>query len=365
MTTFGVPLKNGIPGLVKNLSLSPPSIPTEEEHLPADILLKHFEPMSTEEFSKIEHEMTRIWLDANENGSVDYASENDIAALVSDLVKDLNTAMGLELKAFTEVEFFGLRPDVWVVTWNMLPVGVIAVKKPDEESKSVGERILDMPTVLGELYDFQMQLPNFYGMTPAFGILTMFETWQVCWIPTEAVDVDGIARTSESCPMQGAPFTTPKNQTAAKKTSPPGLTPSKLNPTAHRIEEEEEEEEEATDAEVEEGNRVLHASKVYDRKDEDNIAMRAVAAALSKMKKSTVNSFSDPFDNLQGRRLLRFTKGLNRSLFWCRLGKLEGTGKWNKYANPQKYLYAIEDLGRCADGRVWLTCTSSGAVCVL
>jgi hypothetical protein len=47
------------------------------------------------------------------------------------------------------------------------------------------------------------------------------------------------------------------------------------------------------------------------------------------------------------------------------MGRLEGNGKWNKYAQPKKYLYAIEDLGFGAEGRVWLTCSFSGAVCVL
>jgi len=39
-------------------------------------------------------------------------------------------------------------------TCNMIPVGVIEVKKPDEEQKDFGKSILDKPTVLGELYDF-------------------------------------------------------------------------------------------------------------------------------------------------------------------------------------------------------------------
>ena len=62
---------------------------------------------------------------------------------------------------------------MWVVTWNTIPVGVIDVKKPEEDERKVcsdGESVLDKPTVLGELYDFQMQLPNFYGVKPAFGI---------------------------------------------------------------------------------------------------------------------------------------------------------------------------------------------------
>jgi hypothetical protein len=138
---------------------------------------------------------------------------------------------------------------------NMLPVGVIEVKKPDNDSKSVDKRILDMPTVLGELYDFQMQLLNFYEMMPAFGILTTFETCRVCWIPTETGDADRIAETSESCLMPAAPFITPRKQTAAKKKSPPGLSFSKLNPTVHRVDEEE-----ATNAEV---KKVLAEQSIY------------------------------------------------------------------------------------------------------
>lgn len=83
------------------------------------------------------------------------------------------------------------------------------------------------------------------------------------------------------------------------------------------------------------------------------------------MMKATQTAFGGPFDNLTKRMVLRFTRGESRSIHWCRMGKLEGAGKWNKYANPQKYVYAIEDFGKGADGRVWLTCTCSGAhVCV-
>ena len=103
---------------------------------------------------------------------VSYASENEVATLVSGLVKDITKAMGLVgLKTFTEIGPFGLRPDVWVVTWNMIPVGVIQVKKPEEDKIIVdsGKSVLDEPTALAELYDFQMKLPNFYGLSPAFG----------------------------------------------------------------------------------------------------------------------------------------------------------------------------------------------------
>jgi hypothetical protein len=228
-----------------------------------------------------------------------------------------------------------------------------------------------------------MQLPNFYGMSPAFGIVTTFEAWRVCWIPQNDADVDAIAKTLESLPTMTAQLMTPtkrgcatgndpvqvddKEETAsAKKTSPPGLTPSKANPMVHDIEDGEEDddgEEEA--AALVQHSRVLHVSEIYYRADGEHLAMRAIAAALCKMTKVRQSVFKDPFDELKGRMVLRFTKGESRSIHWCRMGRLEGNGKWNKYAQPQKYLYAIEDLGFGADGRVWLTCTFSGAVCVL
>jgi hypothetical protein len=379
----GKTLDDGIPPLLQQISVSPASVPKAEDHFPLTMHKKDFGVMPTEEFKKISHNPARCWDDVEEDGNVGYASENDVAVLVNGLVKDIIKAMGLKFKTFTEVGTFGLRPDVWVVMWNMIPVGVIEVKKPDEDRKDLGQSILDKATVLGELFDFQMQLRNFYGMSPAFGILTTFEAWRVCWIPQNDADVDAIAKTDESLPTMVAQLTTPtkpryatgndpgpvdeKEESApAKKTSPSGLTPSKANPMLHDIEDQDEDEDsgEETTA-LDQCSRVLHVSKIYHRTDEKHLAMRAIAAALCKMTKVTQSPFNNPFDKLKGRMVLRFTKGESRSIHWCRMGRLEGNGKWNKYAKPKKYLYAIEDLGHGANGRVWLTCTFSGAVCVL
>jgi len=358
-------LEDGIPPLLQMISLSPPSVPKEEDHAPVRATEMDFGVMRNEHFETILNDRSRCWDDYNdETGYVSYASENDVAGLVSGLVKDISKAMGIGFETFTEIGAFGLRPDVWVVTWNMMPVGVIEVKKPEEdEICSDGESVLDELTVLGELYDFQMQLPNFYGVRPAFGILTTFECWRVCWIPEADVDVDNIAETSESLPSKSEAFTTPKKSAPEKKSSPLGRTPSKTNPVLHDIVEEDEISEE--EGESNDDDRVLHMSKIYKRTDDGHLAMRAIAAALCKMLKAKQKPFNDPFDKLTERMLLRFTKGTSRSIHWCRMGRLEGEGKWNKYASPKKYLYAIEDLGRGSDGRVWLTCTSSGAVCVL
>jgi hypothetical protein len=155
---------------------------------------KEFGVMPMEEFKKISHNQAAFWDYVKEDGKVGYASENDRAGLFSGLVKDINRAMRLTFDTFTEVGAVGLRPDVWVVTWNMIPVGVMEVKKPDVGQKGLSQSILDKPTVLGKLFDFQMQLPNFYGISPAFGIVTTFEAWRVCWIPPNDADVDAIAK---------------------------------------------------------------------------------------------------------------------------------------------------------------------------
>ena len=52
-------------------------------------------------------------------------------------------------------------------------------------------------------------------------------------------------------------------------------------------------------------------------------------------------------------------------MYWCRMGHLEGKGQRSKYPNPKTDLYAIEDLESGSGGRVWLVCSSSGALYVL
>lgn len=52
------------------------------------------------------------------------------------------------------------------------------------------------------------------------------------------------------------------------------------------------------------------------------------------------------------------------SVLWTRLTLANGA-QWDKVANPKRWLFAIDDLGYGAHGRVWLCFSSGGAVCVL
>ena len=355
------PFRDGLPRLVRWLSPSAPSVPSVKQHLGVELVEKSFGSLSSESWAEICGFQSRVWTDAR-GDVVEYASENDVAVLVAGIVKDLIGALKLDAKVFSEVGTFAVRPDLWVLTLYGTPIGVVEVKKPDFREKPAGKSVLDEPTVLGELYDFMLQLPNFYGVDPVFGILATFESWRVCWLPSNSGDEEG-ARDEEKKEEESMCKTPPKLVTETNEKSPPGMTPSKLHPNEHSIEDDD-----LDNVEVEEKSlpekRVMHGSKIFRSSESGDVAMKAVAGALCKMARARATPFQDPFEKLDKRTVLCFEKGEAGRCYWDHLKQLK-KGQWNKYANPPKYLYAIEDLGRGADGRVWLTCSHSGAVCVL
>jgi hypothetical protein len=79
-----------------------------------------------------------------------------------------------------------------------------------------------------------------------------------------------------------------------------------------------------------------------------------------------------PFGNIGERLLLRFELGEAQNVVWS--SELRRSlfkppkyprGRMDVVASGNKFLYGIEDLGRGSSGRVWLTSTCRGAVCVL
>ena len=360
-------LRDGLPPLVRAISRSVPSVPSERQHPAVELTEKPFGCLEVGAWDSISGAMLQFFTN---DGNLEYATENDIAGFVAMIIRALIEALKLDAKVFSEVGTFAVRPDLWILTMQGAPIGVVEVKKPDVERKEDGKTILDEPTVLGELYDFMLQLPNFYGVQPVFGILTTFETWRVCWLPSDGTDEE--AGRGEGLPSRygdgQSEFETPKKagRTKGDSGSPPGMTPSKQHPKVHGVEESSDMEEDEADATEQEDlpKRVMHGSRVFRWDEGDQVALRAVAGALCKMARSTQTAWDDPFDQLETRTVLRFEKGKIGRVYWDHLKHLKG-GQWDKYANPPKYLYAIEDLGRGADGRVWLVCSRGGSVCVL
>ena len=360
-------LGDGLPTLLRTVSRSLPSVPSERQHESVMIEMKKFGLLTDEAWRSIRNAK---WQLRTRSNAFVYCSENDIATAVASLIVTMMEVLGLNTEILAQAGTFAVRPDLWVLTMLGVPVGVVEVKKPDVGQTSV----LDEPTVLGELYDYMLQLPNFYGVKPVFGIVTTMEKWRICWLPSEKANLE--AALSESLPSKSKSFSTPVKVGRSDGDgdgSPPGLTPSKRNPKIHLVQEdgaskgdkgEFDVKWESTEASPK-APRIMHATRVYRWDDENCEALRAVGSVLCKMSRATSTPFSDPFDRLDERRVLCFEKGPFGLVFWDHLKHLKGKGNWNEYADPPKNLFAIEDLGRGADGRVWLMCSHSGAVCVL
>lgn len=383
-------LGDDIPRARRTISETGPSIPSDEEHATVRWIEKDFGLLNERSFENIKNYPMGL---IATNGAVEYGTENDVAGHVKTLVTHVLIALDADDAAvYSEIATFNLRPDLWVVIHGGLPIGVIEVKKPDIDN---GVKGMENANVLGELFDFMEHLPNFYGITPAFGIVTNLVQWRVAWLPGSGVDEmaaaeedwvvyeengdygeedrcddddkDGKQADNEDDDDDVSGSTYTPNEEEATKTgeSPLRATASKRNPIIHEVQitdDYEASEEDDDDPGVEEDynlDRFFHISRIFDKSD----AVRAIASAIAKMYRVRKRPFDYPFDRLSERTILKFEKAEAMSIFWVRLTNV--TPKWDKIARPKKYLYAIEDLGRGAHGRVWLTCSSSGAVCVL
>lgn len=164
----GAKLGDGLPELVQNLTLSPPSVPPEKEHASCQRIVSDL-PFSTAESVNISGATNTVWRKARTRADGSryllYSSEDDIVYFVRRFMEDILLALGLSLDFNSEVTIKQIRPDLCVLLLDMYLVGVVEVKKP-------GGDILLEPTVLGESLDQMLLVEGFYGMGPVIGILT-------------------------------------------------------------------------------------------------------------------------------------------------------------------------------------------------
>jgi hypothetical protein len=246
-----------------------PSVPGDDKHAEVKGVQKPFGLLDEASFDAMKNILMFL---TPTHGALSYGSENDIAGFVKTLVSRIMLGRDLsQLEVHSELGTFNIRPDLWVITRGGVPIGVIQVKKPDVQ----GEKIQ------GELYDFMRHLPNFYGESPLFGIITNFVSWRVAWLPdkdgnfdevenraAEPVvwfpdDYDDDQNDSSDCASVDA------NANLVEGTSPMRQTASKINPLIHKAEEEDSE----VDDEQEEflynddSDRFFHVSKIFHRTD--------------------------------------------------------------------------------------------------
>lgn len=286
----------------------------------------------------------------------DWSSEASIVHLVADFLSDVLYECGVSdsLTLTPEMGTFELRPDLLILRVAGMPVGVVEVKKP-------GKGVLDHELVLGELYDYLLHLPNFYGAKQMIGIVTTYREWRVCWLNNP--ETQALMKADEVLEKDIVGLQTPKRNamTEKKDRSPPGLTLSRKRTNYHSILRVEDEEEDAIVEKIE-PKREMFASRIWNTEKENVFPL--VASALLKMSRVRHCGFKHPFDQLETRTLLRLDE---MSFFWDRLDpKKVGDGKWDCVPNAAtKNLYLLEDLGTGSTGHVWLACSVGGAVCVL
>ena len=340
-------LADGIPPLKRQVTETGASIPTDDEHKAVTFDVKPFGCLSAQVFDKIKNYETLLMA---VNGRMMYSTENDITKMVVSYLRSILDSLGLieKVEVYTEIGVFRIRPDVWIVVLRGYPVGVIEVKKPDAEGQSPA---LDHPNVLGELNDLMCRLKSFHGVTPVFGLLTNFVSWRVAWFSEDNADEIAAQEEDYSGPeVFDAPPEPNTHETSASQSS------------HELVEEDEQQEGENEEFDIYQQGH-LSVSKIYRRSDPNNELSRAVTSAILKMLRSSHASVKNLSD-LSNRRLIKFGKGDNGSSYWAKLNLKDGV-QWNKMAGAAKYLYALQDLGHGAHGRVWLTCTNGGAVCVL
>ena len=325
-----------------------------------------------------------IWqrLESTSGKELDHSTEASVQTYVLDVLTDVVYELGLNksLRIVPEVETFGLRPDAWVMKVMGLPIGVIEVKNPGEEA-------LSNDRVAGELYDYMRRLSSFYGVQEAFGILTTYQEWRVCWMDDDSSKLLAGKPVSFDVNQPQEEAKTPLRGKIAEiedsspegvmdeKLSPEGATPSKKPADVHPLDvipkeydnDESQDRDEASetieDASAAGNPRHLCCSRVYKiSKDADQkLLFRLLASAVLKMCQSVRIPLPAPFDCLKDRTLLRFT---HESFFWDRMSPVKP--QWDKMPTGRALnLYAVEDLGNGASGRCWLVCSKAGRVAVL
>jgi hypothetical protein len=369
LSSVGAKLEDGIPELQQNLTLSPPSVPSEKEHASCDRTVMDL-PFITSITVDVLSAPNTVWRKAHTKETdgrkfLLYSSEDDIVYFVRRFLEDILLALDLPLDFNGEVTIKQIRPDLCVLLKGMYLVGVVEVKKP-------GCNVLLEPTVLGELLDQMLLVEGFYGMGPVIGILTTAEEWIVSWFP---VDSDNLARHNVDLPEDS--FSTPVKQNSStctetegtKGDSPIGGTPSQKSGMLHSIE---------TDAD---DKLAL---------DNDNAAIISQEMARSLCTTEVLNIYTDPTRVVQHlccafqvmskahlhhrsnlpRCLLKFHKESNAVTFHpASYEDVYLMVDFDKFPSKNiKTLVALEDLGRGSTGKAWLCVTVTkprSASCVL
>ena len=160
-----------------------------------------------------------------------------------------------------------------VVVCNMVPIGVVEVKKPDVDGNPTARLSVWLSNAGPKLLRHESSV---WYTDYARDLPCVLAAFSFGWHDSGCLSKSGLIVDQVHNPRKGQKI---------KQNSPPGYTPSKWNPVYHDVLGKEKS-----------ANRLLHVSQIYRREDRDHLAIRAVAAALCKIMVAKPNHFNDPFD---------------------------------------------------------------------
>lgn len=149
----------------QRISESGASIPPESQHASCKYEIKNDFTLQNVSI-KVKNYRSSIW-DQIIVGQTNlhYTTEADVVSLVKIFLRDIANAMGIPLELASDFGIKQIAPDICVLSLGSRLVGVVEIKKPQKN-------VLQMPTVLGELFNQMVLVEGFYMSGPVIGILT-------------------------------------------------------------------------------------------------------------------------------------------------------------------------------------------------
>eukprot|EP00698_Gefionella_okellyi_P009686 TRINITY_DN2484_c1_g1_i1.p1 TRINITY_DN2484_c1_g1~~TRINITY_DN2484_c1_g1_i1.p1 ORF type:complete len:545 (-),score=62.01 TRINITY_DN2484_c1_g1_i1:45-1679(-) len=181
-------IDDGLPGLHWAGYGTPSSsyVPSSAVHKPRDGKQGNLASLTDIRFTS--ERSTGIW----SQPSLSWRNKADIQRFVRLVLQDIHVAVGLpdDFDIFEEFSVKELHSEVQIVRKKRsgAPIGIIAIKTPQQG-------ILNEPTVRGQLYDYLVLLKSYHGLENAFGILTTYEEYCVCWLSDVQTDALASAAT--------------------------------------------------------------------------------------------------------------------------------------------------------------------------
>jgi hypothetical protein len=123
--------------------------------------------------------VSRTW--DSKMGNFNNPNEATLATHVLDVLVDILASMKLsEVCPHLETTAIKLRPDIWIIYRKNIPIGIVEVKRSDNENTLRNDK------VMGQMYDYMKLLLSFVKTTLVFGIVTTYTAWRFCKYSSEA-----------------------------------------------------------------------------------------------------------------------------------------------------------------------------------